>query len=101
MQACADARMTPHPIYMDHHATTPVDPRVLEVMLPFFTEQFGNAGSTSHSFGWDAQEAVEAAQKSISHCIGASTREIIFHQWGYREQQPGNTGCGATTSTAG
>lgn len=78
MQACADARMTPHRIYMDHHATTPVDPRVLEVMLPFFTEQFGNAGSTSHSFGWDAQEAVEAAQKSISHCIGVSAREIIF-----------------------
>lgn len=67
------------PVYMDNHATTRVDPRVVEAMLPFFTEVFGNAGSTSHSFGWDAQDAVDKARKSIATAIGASSsREIVF-----------------------
>jgi cysteine desulfurase len=65
-------------IYLDHHATTPMDPRVLEAMLPYFTEEFGNAGSTSHSFGWNAKEAVDQARRTIAGCLGASEREIVF-----------------------
>jgi cysteine desulfurase len=66
------------PIYMDNHATTRVDPRVLEAMLPFFRETFGNAGSTSHSFGHEAKAAVDAARESLAAAIGASAREIVF-----------------------
>ncbi len=66
------------PIYMDYHATTPVDPRALEAMLPFFTERFGNAASKSHSFGWAAEEAVEAAREQVASLIGASAREIVW-----------------------
>jgi len=66
------------PIYMDCHSTTPVDPRVLEAMLPFFTEQFGNAASRSHAFGWRAEEAVEEARAEVAALIGASPREIVW-----------------------
>jgi cysteine desulfurase len=66
------------PVYLDYHATTPVDPRVLEVMLPFFTERFGNPASRQHKFGWDAQEAAEAARAKVAALIGASAGEICF-----------------------
>ena len=66
------------PIYMDNHATTPVDPRVLAAMLPFFSERFGNAASRNHSFGWQAEEAVETGRKQIADLIGASAKEIVI-----------------------
>ena len=65
-------------IYLDHHATTPVDPRVLETMLPFFTERFGNAASKQHRFGWEANDAVERARQQVAALIGAGSKDVIF-----------------------
>lgn len=70
--------MLQFPIYLDHNATTPCDPRVVEAMIPFFTNAFGNAASRNHPFGWQAEEAVDYAREQVAKLIGADTKEIIF-----------------------
>ncbi len=66
------------PVYLDHNATTPCDPRVVEAMIPFFTQNFGNAASRNHPFGWQAEEGVEQAREQVAKLIGADPKEIIF-----------------------
>ncbi len=70
--------MIKFPIYLDYHSTTPVDPKVVEAMLPYFTEKFGNASSKSHIFGWNAEAAVENARKQVARVINAEYRDVIF-----------------------
>lgn len=66
------------PVYLDYQATTPTDPRVVEAMLPYFTERFGNPHSRNHAYGWESEEAVDKAREQIAHIIGADAREIVF-----------------------
>ena len=66
------------PVYLDFHATTPVDPRVLDAMLPYFTEKFGNAASRQHEYGWEAQKAIDRARGHVASLVGASANEIVF-----------------------
>jgi cysteine desulfurase len=66
------------PIYFDNNATTPCDPRVVEAMIPYLGERFGNPASRNHAFGWEAQEAVEVAREQVASLIGATAKEIVF-----------------------
>ncbi|HOD81380.1 MAG: Cysteine desulfurase [Planctomycetes bacterium ADurb.Bin126] len=66
------------PVYLDYNATTPIDPRVLEAMMPYLTSEFGNAASRNHAFGWRAEAAVESAREQIARLLGASSKEIVF-----------------------
>jgi cysteine desulfurase len=77
--ATKSPNMTPHfPIYLDYGATTPVDPRVVDLMVPWLREHFGNPASRSHAWGWEAEEAVEKARAQVADLIGADPREIVW-----------------------
>ena len=93
--------MVQTPVYMDNHATTRVDPRVVDAMLPLFHERYGNAGSTSHVFGWDAKEAVDQARECIALAIGANPREIVFTSGATESNNLAIKGCADRTRRRG
>ncbi len=78
MTAITQIRRNDQPIYLDYQATTPMDPRVLEAMMPYFTHKFGNSGSRSHAYGWEAEEGTEKARAQVARLIGADEKEVIF-----------------------
>ena len=78
MTAITQIRRNDQPIYLDYQATTPMDPRVLEAMMPYFTHKFGNSGSRSHAYGWEAEEGTEKARAQVANLIGADEKEVIF-----------------------
>src|SRR2546428_11744340 len=82
------------PIYMDNNATTPLDPRVLEAMMPYLTTEFGNAASRSHPFGWKAEEAVDRAREQIAALIGGEEKEVVFTSRGSQSHKPAPQGAG-------
>jgi cysteine desulfurase len=86
-------------IYMDSHSTTPVDPRVLEAMLPFFSEHFGNASSRNHPFGWKAAKAVENAREQVAGLIGARFRDVVFTSGATESNNLALKGVAAATQT--
>jgi cysteine desulfurase len=93
--------VTSRPVYLDYHATTPVDPRVLEAMLPYFSEEFGNAASRQHAYGWKAEEAVDAARGQVAALIGASSREIVFTSGATESNNLALKGCADALRTRG
>jgi cysteine desulfurase len=89
------------PLYLDYHATTPVDPRVLEEMLPFFTERFGNPHSKQHAWGWEARDAVEKARAQVAALINASAGEIVFTSGATESNTLAIRGCASARAAAG
>ena len=79
------------PIYLDHHATTPLAPEVLEAMMPYLTDHYGNASSSEHAFGWRAEEAVALAREQVAGLVGCAPREIVFTS-GATGKQPSHSG---------
>ena len=93
--------MPESPIYLDHHATTPVDPRVLEAMLPWFTRDFGNPHSVDHAYGWAAEEAVEQARRAVAGLIGTEARAIVFTSGATEANNLAVRGLGPALAAAG
>jgi cysteine desulfurase len=93
--------VTPRPVYLDYHATTPVDRRVLEAMLPYFSDEFGNPASRQHAYGWKAEEAVEHARSQVAALIGASSKEIVFTSGASESNNLALKGCADALRTRG